>query len=117
MAGRRKNNMDKKTLEKMALANALNLTNARRDLFAAAEKVMELEAELDAKKSATLLSGEIDGKNEETRKAQLKSVLSTHYEALFTAQKAERTERFRFEQALSDAKHVDTLLTIAAMED
>jgi hypothetical protein len=107
--------MDKSTLEKMALTNFANLNTARAALFAAAEKAIYLDMTLDGEKSAAILSGKIDGKNEEARKAQIKDILSERYLELAIAQNGERRARFDYEQALTEVDTVKTLLRIAEL--
>jgi len=109
--------MDKQKLEEMTLTGFKALTIARSALFAAAEKVIYLEMVLDGEKSAALLSGKIDGKNEEIRKAQLKDVLQDQYTELAIAQNGERRARFDLEAALTDVDTVKTLLRVAELAE
>jgi len=109
--------MDKNKLEEMAIAGFKNLQIARAALFAATEKVIYFEMILDGEKSAALLSGEIDGKNEEMRKAQLKDILQDKLTELAILQNGERRARFDFETTASDLDTCKTLLRIAELTE
>jgi hypothetical protein len=93
------------------------VTIARAALFAAAEKAIYLDMKLDGEKSAALLSGKIDGKNEEIRKAQLKDVLQDAFTELAISQNGERRARFDFDAAMTDLDTVKTFLRIAELAE
>lgn len=108
--------MNKDKLQEMAENAFKGVRIARAALFAAAEKVIYLEMVLDGEKSAALLSGKIDGKNEQIRKAQLDDEVADRLTELKIAQNAERRARFDFESALTDVDTVKTLLRIAELD-
>lgn len=73
--------------------------DCKSELWEASEKVISVEKELQENKIAALLSGKIDGKNEEARKAQLQAELKPEFEKLELAQSRERRARYELDVA------------------
>jgi hypothetical protein len=107
--------MDKLTLENMATSAFLNLTSARAELFEATTNVIEAKADLETAKSQAITGGAIDGKNEETRKAQLREHLESDYSQLAEMEKKERNAQHLFDRASIEVDTVKTLLRIAEL--
>ena len=107
--------MDKKTLETMAINAFENAKAARAELFTAAEKAIYVNMKLEANKATELASGKIDGKNAETREAQLREKLADQYTELAIQQNAERAARYHYDVVLLDVDTVKTLLRIAEL--
>lgn len=104
------------------LAVALSRSTAKvqewkSELWKASERVILAEKELQEAKTAALLSGKIDGKNEEARKAQLQAALKEESAKLELAQSKERHARHEAEMAQLDldlAKYQLRILEIPA---
>jgi len=109
--------MDKNTLEKMATAAFENIKSARSDLFTATEKALYFKVTLDTDEASAMASGQFDGKNAETRKAQAREFFNDKYMELATAENGERTARYHFDIAQVDVDTVKTLLRIAELTD
>lgn len=107
--------MNKDTLEKMAITAFDNLKSRRDNLFTKAESVIEAQAVLETAKYAAFTSGKVDGKNEETRKAQLAEITKNELAQLKTAEGLERAARYQFDLAQIDLDTLKVMLRIAEL--
>lgn len=107
--------MDKNTLETKAVKAFENLTSARTALFTAAEVTIMEKFLLEQQRSEAIASGKIDGKNAETREAQVRELLADQYLKLATAENSERLARCNFDLASMEADAVRTLVRIAEL--
>lgn len=107
--------MNKNELETKAVKAFENLTSARIELFTSAEITIMEKFLLEQQRSETMVSGKVDGKNAETREAQVRELLADQYLKLATAEKSERLARRDFDLASMEADAVRTLLRIAEL--
>ena len=107
--------MDKIALETKAVKAFENLTSARTALFTAAEVTIMEKFLLEQQRAEVTASGKIDGKNAETREAQVREILADQYLKLATAENAERLARRDFDLASMEADAVRTLVRIAEL--
>jgi len=107
--------MDKTTLESMANNAFENIKDRREYLYTMTEAAIEAQSVLDMAKVAALSSGKVDGKNEETRKAQLAEITKVQLAELRTADGLERASRYQFDLAQYDVDTVKTMLRIAEL--
>ena len=107
--------MDKDTLEKMAISAFGNAQAARDSLYAAAENNIATKEALETAKVEIALSGKLDGKNTDLRKAQAQTLLAEQFLALTIAERAERAARYHFDKAALDVDTAKTLLRIAEL--
>jgi len=114
-AGKEKTQMNKDTLEKMAISAFGNAQAARDSLFDAVEQTIEIKLKLEADKSAANLAGKFDGKNADLRKDQAQAYLPERYSALKAAEKSERQACWQFDNATLDVDTAETLLRIAEL--
>ncbi len=107
--------MNKDTLENMANNAFAFLNTSRAELFTATSNVIEAKADLEIAKYQAIIGGAIDGKNEETRKAQLREHLEADYSQLAEMEKQERHAQHQFDSASTAVDTVKTLLRIAEL--
>ena len=107
--------MDKIALETKAVKAFENLTSARTALFTAAEITIMEKFLLEQQRSEAMASGKIDGKNAETREAQVRELLADQYLKLATAENSERLARRDFDLASMEADAARTLVRIAEL--
>lgn len=107
--------MNKTELETKAVKAFENLAAARAALFVAAEVTIMDKFTLEALRAELTASGKIDGKNAETREAQVREFLSDQYLSLASAEAAEREARRDFDMASMEADAVRTLVRIAEL--
>lgn len=107
--------MNKTELEIKALKAFENLASARAALFAAAEVTIMDKFTLEKKRAELTASGKIDGKNAETREAQVREFLADQYLSVAAAEAAEREARRDFDMASMEADAVRTLVRIAEL--
>ena len=109
--------MDKVTLERMATNAFTQLTATRDYLFSAVEAALEVKTKLDTEEASAMASGQFDGKNAETRKAQAREHFDAQYVELAQVESAERAARYHFDIAQIDVDTVKTLLRIAELTE
>lgn len=107
--------MDKIALEAKAIKAFENLASARTALFMAAEVTIMDKFTLEKQRAELTASGKIDGKNAETREAQVREILSDQYLSVAAAEAAEREARRDFDLASMEADAVRTLVRIAEL--
>jgi len=108
--------MDKNTLETKAVKAFENLSSARTALFTAAEVTIMEKFLLEQQRAEATASGKIDGKNAETREAQVRELLEDQYLKLAVAENTERITRRDFDLASMEADAVRTLVRIAELQ-
>lgn len=107
--------MDKNALETKAVKAFDSLVSARTALFTAAEITIMEKFLLEKQRSEAMASGKIDGKNAETREAQVRELLADQYLKLAMAENTERLARRDFDLASMEADAVRTLVRIAEL--
>jgi len=109
--------MNKQILENMAANAFKNMQAALDKSFVAAGSTIDARQSLEADKSAALVSGKIDGKNEEIRKAQLRDALEGQYQAVAEMEHNERLAMYNLEKARIEIDTVKTMLRIAELSE
>lgn len=89
-----------------------NLINARRTLFDAKEAVIAAKSELEDRKMAFILSGQVAGKNESERAACMRSLTKPALVQVEAAERAERVAVLALEYALDARRNLESMLTI-----
>lgn len=108
------------TQELIALQNSISssydsLIDAKSRLIGATELVIECEEQIEVAKVGLLASGAIDGKNEDARKAQIKTKLAPQYAQLATLERTQRRARVDAELALLEVERNKQLMRIAEL--
>ena len=75
------------------------LVDATRVAFSAGETAVMVKTALEAARAVALAAGEVEGKNEAQREANLRQLLLPHYDALDAAERDARTTRHMLEMA------------------
>lgn len=89
-----------------------NLVNARKVLYDARESVISAKTELEDRKAALILSGQVAGKNESERAACMRSLTRPLITQVEAAERGERIFALALELALDARRNLESVLKI-----
>jgi DNA polymerase III epsilon subunit-like protein len=102
-------------LQNMIIDAYTELSQARVRLNLSAERSYEANDALKTRKTSLISAGQIDGKNETERKAQLETLTADETNLVRDAETNERDARFEFEMASGQVEMVRALLRVAEL--